>query len=85
MNLLLGRLALSHLRLLGSLSVASYDSQGLRWKYSDPPPHGIDTEHMPPVGFEPVISVLERAKTVRASDCAATAIDNLNLKYISGK
>jgi hypothetical protein len=25
---------LSHLRLLGSLSVASYDSQGLRWKYS---------------------------------------------------
>jgi hypothetical protein len=31
---------LSHLRLLGSLSVASYDSQGLRWKYSCPPPHG---------------------------------------------
>jgi hypothetical protein len=31
---------LSHLRLLGSLSVASYDSQGLRWKYSYPPPHG---------------------------------------------
>jgi hypothetical protein len=30
----------SHLRLLGSLSVASYDSQGLRWKYSYPPPHG---------------------------------------------
>jgi hypothetical protein len=29
---------LSHLRLLGSLSVASYDSQGLRWKYSYPPP-----------------------------------------------
>jgi hypothetical protein len=25
---------LSHLRLLGSLSVTSYDSQGLRWKYS---------------------------------------------------
>jgi hypothetical protein len=25
---------LSHLRLLGSLSVASYDSQGWRWKYS---------------------------------------------------
>jgi hypothetical protein len=24
---------LSHLRLLGSLSVASYDSQGIRWKY----------------------------------------------------
>jgi hypothetical protein len=23
-----------------SLFVASYDSQGLRWKYSDPPPHG---------------------------------------------
>jgi hypothetical protein len=30
---------LSHLRLC-SLSVASYDSQGLRWKYSNPPPHG---------------------------------------------
>jgi hypothetical protein len=29
----------SHLRLC-SLSVASYDSQGLRWKYSNPPPHG---------------------------------------------
>jgi hypothetical protein len=29
---------LSHLRLLGSLSVASYDSQGLRWEYSYPPP-----------------------------------------------
>jgi hypothetical protein len=31
---------LSHLRLLGSLSVAWYDSQGLWWKYSYPPPHG---------------------------------------------
>jgi hypothetical protein len=31
---------LSRLRVLGSLSVASYDSQGLRWKYSNPPPHG---------------------------------------------
>jgi hypothetical protein len=30
---------LSHLRLLGSLSVASYDSQGLRWKHPYPPPH----------------------------------------------
>jgi hypothetical protein len=28
------RTLLSHLRLLRSLSVASYDSQGLRWKYS---------------------------------------------------
>jgi hypothetical protein len=28
------------LRLLGSLSVASYDLQGLRWKYSYPPPQG---------------------------------------------
>jgi hypothetical protein len=74
-NLLLCRLALSHLRLLGSLFVASYDSQGLRWKYSYPPPHGVDTEHtqtsMPPVGFEPTISVLERAKTVHALDRTA--------------
>jgi hypothetical protein len=31
---------LSHLRLC-SLFVASYDSQGLRWKYSNPPPHGV--------------------------------------------
>jgi hypothetical protein len=29
----------SHLRLC-SLFVASYDSQGLWWKYSNPPPHG---------------------------------------------
>jgi hypothetical protein len=28
---------LSHLRLVGSLSL--YDSQGLRWKYFNPPPH----------------------------------------------
>jgi hypothetical protein len=28
----------SHLRLF-SLFVASYDSQGLRWRYSNPPPH----------------------------------------------
>jgi hypothetical protein len=31
---------MSHLRPRGSLSVVSYDSQGLRWKYSYPPPHG---------------------------------------------
>jgi hypothetical protein len=31
---------LSHLRLLGSPSVASYDPQGLQLKYSYPPPHG---------------------------------------------
>jgi hypothetical protein len=30
---------LFHLRLLSSLFIASYDSQGLRWKYSNPPPH----------------------------------------------
>jgi hypothetical protein len=30
----------SHLRLC-SLVVASYDSRGLRWKYSNPPPHGL--------------------------------------------
>jgi hypothetical protein len=27
------------------------------------------------VGFEPMFSVLERAKTVHALDCAATVID----------
>jgi hypothetical protein len=31
---------LSHLRLC-SLFVASYNSQGLRWSYSNPPPHGV--------------------------------------------
>jgi hypothetical protein len=30
----------SHLRLC-SLLVASYGSQGLRWRYSNPPPHGV--------------------------------------------
>jgi hypothetical protein len=30
----------SHLRLC-ALFVDSYDSQGLRWKYSNPPPHGV--------------------------------------------
>jgi hypothetical protein len=39
-----GVIALSHLRLLGSLYVASYDSQGLRWKSSYPPPHWVNTE-----------------------------------------
>jgi hypothetical protein len=34
---------------------------------------------MPPVGFEPTISVLERAKTARALDRAATAIGILVL------
>jgi hypothetical protein len=34
---------LSHLRLC-SLFVASCDSQGLRWRYSNPPPHGVSTE-----------------------------------------
>jgi hypothetical protein len=32
----------SHLRLC-SLSAASYDSQGLRWRYSNPPSHGSVT------------------------------------------
>jgi hypothetical protein len=35
---------------------------------------------MRPVGFEPTISVLERAKTVRALDLAATAIDISDMK-----
>jgi hypothetical protein len=30
---------------------------------------------MPEVGFEPTISVFERAKTVHALDCAATVCD----------
>jgi hypothetical protein len=37
---------------------------------------------MPPVGFESTTSVLERAKTVRALDRAATAIGNLVVKAV---
>jgi hypothetical protein len=37
---------------------------------------------MPPVEFEPTISVLERAKTVRALDRAATAIGNSDVKNV---
>jgi hypothetical protein len=33
-------------RALGSLFFASYDSQGLRWRYSNPPPHRV-----PGIGF----------------------------------
>jgi hypothetical protein len=36
--------------------------------------HRTHTNIHASVGFEPTISVLERAKTVRALDCAATAI-----------
>jgi hypothetical protein len=35
------RVAQLYPRALGSLSVASYDSRGLRWKCSNPPPHGV--------------------------------------------
>jgi hypothetical protein len=35
---------------------------------------------MPPVGFEPTISVLERAKSVRALDRAATEMSTGNIK-----
>jgi hypothetical protein len=35
------RVAQLYPRALCSLSVASYDSRGLRWKYSNPPPHGF--------------------------------------------
>jgi hypothetical protein len=40
---------------------------------------------MSPVGFEPTIAVLERAKTVRASDRSTTAIgSSQDLRYIVG-
>jgi hypothetical protein len=35
------RVAQLYPRALDSLSVASYDSQGLRWRYCNPPPHGV--------------------------------------------
>jgi hypothetical protein len=35
------RVAQLYSRALGSLFVASYDSQRLRWRYSNPPPHGV--------------------------------------------
>jgi hypothetical protein len=42
---------------------------------------------MPPVGFEPTIAVLERAKTVRALDRSATAIGyhKLDPKILTSK
>jgi hypothetical protein len=47
---------LSHLRLLGYLSIASYDSQRLRWKYSYLPPHGNPTwRARPPYLYVPGI------------------------------
>jgi hypothetical protein len=47
----------SHPRLC-SLSVASYDSQGLRWKYSNPPPRGV----VFPVRYELNLYMLCRRK-----------------------
>jgi hypothetical protein len=41
------RVAQLYPRALGSLSAASYDSQGLRWRYSNPPPHGESVIHRP--------------------------------------
>jgi hypothetical protein len=38
------RVAQLYLGALGSVFVASYDSQGLRWRYSNPPPHGYVLE-----------------------------------------
>jgi hypothetical protein len=35
------RVAQLYPRTLGSLFVTSYDSQGLRWRYSNSPPHGL--------------------------------------------
>jgi hypothetical protein len=35
------RVAQLYPRALGSLSAASYDSRGLRWRYSNLPPHGV--------------------------------------------
>jgi hypothetical protein len=46
----------SHLRLC-SLSVASYDSQELRWKYSNPPPHGVS------------LTTRRTAQTYHSMDC----------------
>jgi hypothetical protein len=37
---------------------------------------------MPPVGFEPTIAVLQRAKTVRALDRAATAIGRMKIMEV---
>jgi hypothetical protein len=37
------RVAQLYPRAHGSLFVSSYDSQRLRWKYSNPPPHGISS------------------------------------------
>jgi hypothetical protein len=48
----------SHLRLC-SLFAASYDSQGLRWKYSNPPPHGALTNSLNPASSQSHITTVE--------------------------
>jgi hypothetical protein len=78
----LGRLTLSHLRLiwfpfrrllrLAGITVEVFLPACTRGRHRINA-HRTQTS-MPPVGFEPTISVLERAKTVRALDRAATAI-----------
>jgi hypothetical protein len=40
----------SHLRLC-SLFIASYDSQGLRWRYSNPPPHGVGEGNLSTISY----------------------------------
>jgi hypothetical protein len=41
-------ISLSRLRLVRALFVALHDSQGLRWMYSNPPPHGpLTSRHRP--------------------------------------
>jgi hypothetical protein len=45
----------SHPR-LSFLSVASYDSQGLRWKYSNPPPHGVYEEKIVKAYIRPFLT-----------------------------
>jgi hypothetical protein len=55
----------SHSRLC-SLSVASYDSQGLRWRYSNPPPHGeVQSSRVLPATYCVTLPVLNAAVTIR--------------------
>jgi hypothetical protein len=74
---------LSHLRLLGSLSVASNDSQGLRWKYSYRPPHGdkgLQSESKSFYGWQSVSLSWRRALFVDVwPDIASFSVWNLLL------
>jgi hypothetical protein len=72
-----------HLRLC-SLFVASYDSQGLRWKYSNPPPHGVLTQLY--FAYIYIVCIYKYIHTVRRDrvQCRVTPPITQFSNYMSG-